>query len=168
MFKDEADFEKVVSRLRIDTEPNPVHRENLRRQMLSVFNETGQQPQEHITPFGVFRRTIMRNTFTKIAAVVAVVIAVLIGLHFAGNPFAATVTFAQVIQPILNARTVSLDILIGQTVIHDEVMGSRIRRTISGMKGADIIIDFEQQKILTIDHGKKTAVYMGLRGLPDL
>jgi hypothetical protein len=168
MFKSEADFEKVVSRLRIDTEPNPVHRENLRRQMLSVFNETGQQPQEHITPFGVFRRTIMRNTFTKIAAAVAVISAVLIGLHFLGSPFGTTPTFAQVIQPILSARTVSLDILIGQTVIHDDVMGPRIRRTVSGMKGADIIIDFEQQKLLTIDHGKKTAVYMGLRGLPDL
>ena len=40
MFKDEADFEKVVGRLNIDTEPNLIHCENLRRQMLSAFNET--------------------------------------------------------------------------------------------------------------------------------
>ena len=110
----------------------------------------------------------MKNTFTKIAAGIVVITGVLIGLHFLGSPFGTTPTFAQVIQPILSARTVSLDILIGQTVIHDDVMGPRIRRTVSGMKGADIIIDFEQQKLLTIDHGKKTAVYMGLRGLPDL
>jgi len=114
----------------------------------------------------------MRNTFTKIAAAVALVTAVLVGLHFLGSPLGTTPTFGQVIQPILNARTASLDIVIGeqgnQMVIHDDVMGPRIRRTVSGMKGSDIIIDFEQQKILTIDHGKKTAVYVGLRGLPDL
>jgi len=32
----------------------------------------------------------------------------------------------------------------------------------------DIIMDFEQQKLLTLDHGKKTAIYIGLNGLPDL
>ena len=172
MFKDEADCEEVVGRLNIDTEPNPAHRETLRRQMLSVFNETSQQSEKGMTPFGVLGRTIMKNTFTKMAAAILVITAVLVGLHFLGSPLAATVTFAQVVQPILNARTASLDILIGeqgnQIVIHDDVMGPRIRRTISGMRGADIIIDFEQQKLLTIDHGKKTAVYMGLRGLPDL
>jgi len=172
MFKNEADFEKLVSRLHVDAETNPAHRENLRRQMLSVFNKTGQQSQKRITPLGVFRRTIMRSPITKIAAAVAVIAAVLIGLHFAGNPFAASVTFAQVVQPILTARTVSLDILVGsqenKSVIHDEVMGSRIRRTVSNVQGPDIIIDLEQQKMLAIDHGKKTATYLGLSGLPDL
>ena len=114
----------------------------------------------------------MRNTLIKIAAAVAVITAVLIGLHFAGNPFAASVTFAQVVQPILTARTVSLDILLGsqdnKSVIHDEVMGSRIRRTVSNVQGTDIIIDLEQQKMLAIDHGKKTATYLALSGLPDL
>ena len=113
----------------------------------------------------------MRNTFTKIAAAVAVLAAALVALHFFGSPLGTTPTFGQVIQPILTARTASLDIVIGeqgkQTVIHDDVMGSRIRRTVPGMKGADIIIDFEQQKILTIDHDKKTAVYIGLGGLSD-
>ena len=117
-------------------------------------------------------RMIMKNTFTKIAAAIVVIAGILIGLHFAGNPFVATVTFADVIQPILNARTASLDIIIGsqgnQPVIHDDVMGSRIRRTVSNIQGPDIIIDLEQQRLLTIDHAKKTAVYVGLGGLPDL
>ncbi len=117
-------------------------------------------------------RTIMKNTFTKIAAAIVVIAGILIGLHFAGNPFVATVTFADVIQPILNARTASLDIIIGsqenQPVIHDDVMGSRIRRTVSNIQGPDIIIDLEQQRLLTIDHAKKTATYVGLGGLPDL
>jgi len=46
MFKDETDLEKIIGRLNIDAAPNPVHREKLRREMLSVFKETGQQPQE--------------------------------------------------------------------------------------------------------------------------
>ena len=117
-------------------------------------------------------RMIMKNTFTKIAAAIVVITGILIGLHFAGNPFVATVTFADVIQPILNAQTASLDIIIGsqenQPAIHDDVMGSRIRRTVSSIQGPDIIIDLEQQRLLTIDHTKKTAVYIGLDGLPDL
>ncbi|MFC1737903.1 hypothetical protein ACFL1G_02505 [Planctomycetota bacterium] len=79
---------------------------------------------------------------------------------------------ADVIEPILNAQTATLDIIIGsketQHVIHDEVMGSRIRRTVSNVKHSDIIIDLEQQKLLTLDHAKKTAVYIELGGLDDL
>jgi len=40
--------------------------------------------------------------------------------------------------------------------------GSRIRRTVSNMGQADIIIDLEQKKLLTLDREKKTAVYIGL------
>ncbi len=172
MFNSEADFEKLVSRLNIDAETNDAHRDNLRRQVLSAFSESAQKSQEQTTPFGVLRKTIMKNTFTKIAAAILVVAGLLIGLHFAGNPFAATVTFADVIQPILNARTASLDIIVGeqgnQPMIHDDIMGSRIRRTVAGTTGVDIIIDLEHEQLLTIDHGKKTAAYIGLKGLPDL
>jgi len=172
MFKDEADFEKVVGRLKIDTEPNPAHRENLRRQMLSVFNQAEQKPSTRIIAFRTLRSIIMKNPFTKIAATIVVITGILLGLHFTGGPFSATVTFADVIRPILNARTASLDILVGsqenQPVIHDDVMGSLIRRTVSNIEGPDIIIDLEQQKFLTIDHAKKTATYIGLSGLPDI
>ena len=172
MFKDEGEFEKIVSRLNIDGKPDPAHRENLRRQMLSVFNETAQQSRKQSTPLGVLRRTIMKNTFTKIAAAIAIAAGISIGLYFAGNPFAATVTFADVIQPILQARTASLDILLGskenQHVIHDEVMGSRIRRTVSNVKHSGIVIDLEQQKLLMLDHAKKTAVYIGLAGIDNI
>ena len=65
---------------------------------------------------------------------------------------------------ILNARTASLDILVGSQgsdfVIHDDIMGSLIRRTVSNAEDVDIIIDLEQQKLLTIDHAKKTGTYV--------
>jgi len=40
MFKDEHDFRKAIGKLRIDTAPNPAHRQRLRRQMLATFEAT--------------------------------------------------------------------------------------------------------------------------------
>lgn len=39
MFENERDFKQVVADLRIDTEPNPAHREQLRRKMLAAYAE---------------------------------------------------------------------------------------------------------------------------------
>ncbi len=82
MFKDESEFKRIVARLNIDAEPNPAHRETLRRQMLSVFNETAQQSQKRTTPHGVLRRTIMKSPITKLAAAAAIIIIILSGLTF--------------------------------------------------------------------------------------
>jgi len=81
MFKNEADFKKIVSRLNIDNKPNPAHRENLRRQMLSVFNEAGEQPVPRVTVLQTLRRTIMKNPVPKFAAAAVVIIAIMIGLY---------------------------------------------------------------------------------------
>jgi len=79
------------------------------------------------------------------------------------------VAWADVVKPISNAQTMIMDILIGpegrQAVIHDEIMGSRIRRTVSNVQGTDIIIDLEQMKMLALTHAEKTATYIGLDGL---
>ena len=77
MFKNEADFERIVSRLNIDNKPNPAHRENLRRQMLSAFNKTGPR----VTVLQTLRRTIMKNPIPKFAAAAAVIIVIVIGLY---------------------------------------------------------------------------------------
>ena len=81
-------------------------------------------------------RIVMRSKVTKLAAAAVIVIAVLLALHFVGNPLGSNLTFAQVIQPILNANTAVFDIIIGAEdantpVIRDMVMGSRIRRTLA-------------------------------------
>ncbi len=56
-------------------------------------------------------RIIMKNKVTKIAAAAVIIIAVLIGINsFPGTD--TSVAFADVIQPILDARTVILDILL--------------------------------------------------------
>jgi len=83
MFKDEADFEKVVGRLNINTEPNPEHRQKLRRKMLSIFNQVEQEPATRIIVFRALRRIIMKSTFTKIATAAVIIIVVsLFGLFF--------------------------------------------------------------------------------------
>ncbi len=81
MFKNEADFKKIVSRLNIDSKPNPAHCENLRRQMLSAFNEAGEQPGARTTVFQTLRRTIMKRPVPKFAAAAAVIIVIVIGLY---------------------------------------------------------------------------------------
>jgi hypothetical protein len=119
-----------------------------------------------------FGRIIMKSKITKLTAAAVIIIAALIAVTLFDPPGVAKVALADVIEPILNARTASLDIILGsdenQQVIHDDVMGSRIRRTVSNIKHSDIIIDLEEQKLLTLDHSEKTAVYIELGGLDDL
>ena len=78
MFGNEKDFEEIVNRLNIDTKPNSSHRDKLREEMLSVYNDTKQQSQKHTAPLGVFRRIIMRNSITKLAAAAIIIIGLLI------------------------------------------------------------------------------------------
>jgi outer membrane lipoprotein-sorting protein len=117
-------------------------------------------------------RTIMRSPITKIAAAAVVITGVLVVMHFAGLS-SGTVTFADVIKPILNAKTAVLDIIIGDEeaggpVIHDQIKGSRIRRTMSNMEDDVIIIDLETSRILTFNVSKKEAAYVDLKGLPSM
>ena len=54
---------------------------------------------------------IMRSKITKLAAAAVIIIAVVFGLS---QFFGGTVTFAEVIKPILNARTVVFDFVVGR------------------------------------------------------
>lgn len=187
MFKDESEFEKVVDRLNIDTQPNPAHRENLRRKMLATFEE--EPPSSRTIVFRTLRRTIMKNPVTKLAAAAVIALAAIIGIsQFAGG----TITFADVIKPILNARTVVLDYVIGEgpdaLEMHDIVIGSRIRRTmsidktkildsrvrsaLSNMDNMDttMILDLEDARMLTlISLGvTKIASYNDIQGFQEV
>jgi len=118
-------------------------------------------------------RIIMNSRWTKLAAAAVIVVAVLLGFHFIGSPLGSGVTFAQVIQPILNANTAVFDILIGgdkpdTPVIHDMVMGSRIRRIVAAAPDEISIIDLAEGRILSLNDAKKEAVYYDLKGLPPI
>ena len=150
-------------------EPGPeVTARDLKRARESLIAQTTEQQKKQQDIW----RIIMRSKTLKIAAAAVIIIAVSLGIHeLVGIPGSPSVAWADVIEPILNARTASLDIRIGSQdsgfMIHDDIMGSLIRRTVSNAEGVDIIIDLEQQKLLTIDHAKKTAIYIGLDGLPN-
>jgi len=162
MFRTEEEFEKIIDKLKIDVEPNVRHREDLHKQMLSTFSDLGK-------PNFAERIKTMKNII-KIAAVLIIVVGI-VGLstlfHQSGG-----VAFADVIEPILNARNVTYSLILGQEsedspVIQDMMMGPRIRRTMSNVEGVSII-DLETSKILTLDPKKKNAIYIDLKGMPKI
>ena len=113
------------------------------------------------------RRIIMKSKITRVAAAAVIIFAVLVGIHqIAGG----TVTFAQVIEPILNARTVVYDFIIGDersnpVIMHEIVVGSQIRRTVSNIPGMTQILDLETGKMLVLlDAEEKTAAYVNIKG----
>lgn len=110
------------------------------------------------------RRKIMKSPITKIAAAAVILIAVvLIGL----NPIGNTVTFAKVVEPILNAKTIILDLIIGDEsgpVIHDIVVDSRIRRTMSNLPNMVQIIDLDGGQMLALDTESQTGSYINIEG----
>ncbi len=111
------------------------------------------------------RRLIMKSSVTRIAVAAAVLIAAALGVNYMMAP---SVTFADVIEPILNARTLILDMLVGDEetspLMHEIVVGSRIRRTLSNMEHVTQIIDLESAKMLALDDKEKTAVYVDIQG----
>lgn len=110
------------------------------------------------------RRTIMKSPMIKIAAAAVIIIAVLIGI----NPFKSTITFAQVVEPILNAKTVICDLIIGSDetnpVTHEIIVDSRIRRTMSNLPNMTMIIDLDGESMLVLDTEEKTAAYVDIQG----
>jgi len=99
MFKDEADFERIVGRLRIDDKPNLAHREGLRRRMLGVFNETVKQRPGEKAVFRTQETTILKSPFLKLAVAAAVLIVVAIGAYQLIKPDNAGVAAKGPVEP---------------------------------------------------------------------
>jgi hypothetical protein len=105
MFKGEADFEKIVGRLRIDTESNPEHKQELRRQMLSVFNQAEHEPSSPVIAFQTLRSLVMKSSITKLATAAAIIVVVGVGIHYLGGSIdGASVAWSQVVEQ-LNSYT---------------------------------------------------------------
>jgi len=133
----------------------------------TILETEGQQARKSLG------RILMNSKWSKFAVAAAIVVTVLIGLQFIGG---SSVTFAEAVkslEPILKANAAALDILVGPEdpnapVIHDMVMGSRIRRTMSNIPGNVSIIDLESKRILNLTEEKKEAIYIDLKGLPAI
>ncbi|MCP4610152.1 MAG: hypothetical protein GY845_15695 [Planctomycetes bacterium] len=168
MFKDESEFRKVIDRLDINTEPNQKRRDDLRRQMLNVFNETKQQSQKPIAPHGVLRRIIMKNPITKLAAAAAIIIAVLIGI----NQFGGTPAFAEVVQSLLNIQTATFKMSMEVEGVppqkFDCMYAEPVRmRQIAQDNNAIVISDFQRGKIVTLMPSQNKAFVIEMENMPD-
>ena len=154
-------IEEILENIGSEGVPADVHK--IAQEAFGDFTKTLPQRRQH-----VLREYIMNSKITRLAAAAAIIIAVLAGLHFVGNPFGATVTFAKVVEPILNAKTIILDIIIGSDesgpFMHEIVVGSRIRRTMSNMPNLVHILDLDNGKMLALDTESRTAVYIDIKG----
>jgi hypothetical protein len=107
----------------------------------------------------------MKSPITRIAAAAAVIIVAALGINYFMAP---SVTWAQVIEPILNARTVVFDMILGADdtgmVSHEIVVGSRMQRTMSNMPNMTMIIDPDNAQLLGLDNEAKTAVKVDISG----
>jgi len=78
MSKANNNFEDLIRRVGIDSEPRAAHKAKLRWQMLSAFNQTAQRQASKQT----IRRTIMRHPITKLTAAAVLIIAAIIAVHY--------------------------------------------------------------------------------------
>lgn len=108
-------------------------------------------------------RHIMKNRITQLSSAAAILIVALIGLHMIMGP--VPVTFAQVIEPILKASTIKYDFIVGNEIdgilMTDIVTESHIRRT---MGDTTMIIDLDNEKMLTLNDNKMEALYVDFKG----
>ncbi len=165
MFKDESEFEKIANRLKIDTEPNPKHREELRRQVLSAFNEAGRRTTTRIIDFKTIRRKIMKSPIIKIAAAAVIVIAVLIGLNFFSDSVSITSTaYAEIVERLHNARTLTY-VVETNTSIEEIAFKEPGYMRMSAPGGFVSIVDSIQGKCITILPPRKQFTEMEMSNL---
>jgi len=110
-------------------------------------------------------RIIMRISITKVAVAAAVIIVAAIGVLSISEP---SITFADVIEPILNAQTMIFEVIIGDeqtgTSMNETISGQLIRRTISNMSGMTMIIDLEGARMLVLNDTDNSAGYVDIQG----
>jgi len=145
----------------------PADVQKLAEQTSKQFSQTTKQSGQQVHILWEF---IMKSHATKLATAAAILIVAAIGVM---HLLPTSVGWADVIEPILKATTAAFEIIIGKEdsntpVIHDQVKGSRIRRTMPNMPNVVSIIDLETSRILTLDIPKKEAAYIDLKGLPSM
>ena len=161
MNDNEKYIEEFVNDIPFDT-PDDEHRDELKKQLLHAFPKHRLQPT--VQTVNVWRK-IMKSSITKLAAAAVIIVAVLIAFHSFGS---GTITFAQVVEPIITAKTIVLDMLVSDEatspIMHEIIVGSQIRRTVSNVPDVTQILDLENAKMLALDDKERTAVYVDIGG----
>lgn len=122
-------------------------------------------------------RIIMKTKITKFAAAAVIIIAVLIGINqFGGSIDMASVAWGKIVDPIMTARTVVFNVVMGQgeNVPNTRTMNNgtqRLRNEILSPDGKTIqaiqIVDFDTLQILTLVPQNKTTLLTNLKDLPE-
>jgi hypothetical protein len=117
-------------------------------------------------------RIIMKSRITKLAAAVVIIVSVVAGIHFLGSS-TESVAWADVVRPILTARTVVFNVE-GENIPITRVMNmgtQRVRGEVLSPDGktiqAIVITDFDTFRMLQLIPSKKTAVLIDLEDLPE-
>ena len=80
MFENERNFRKAVGRLEIDTQPDPAHKERLRRQMLATFEQAGRSARAGARPAPPKTIRLVRAPALRLAAAAAILIVGAVGM----------------------------------------------------------------------------------------
>jgi len=160
--KSAENIEKLIKNLDLDIDTNAKTDESILKELIEAHEKSKKMKSASVE--SNTRRIIMKSRITKLAAAALIIIFAGIVLSLLGE---GTPTFAQVIEPILNARTVVFDLIAGEDetgpVIHDIIKDSRIRRTMSNMPTI-MIIDLDDGRMLNLDPQAKGAAYFDIKG----
>lgn len=117
----------------------------------------------------------MKSPFTKLAAAAAIIIAVLIGIHFLGGS-TESVAWADVVRPLLTAHTVVFHArsVEGENLPIARIMNMGTQRVRSEILSADgktvqviAICDYDTSQMLTLIPKQKIATIVDIKGLPE-
>ena len=140
--------------------------QRIRRAVDRAWNEY-RHTKEKSAPAPVWRM-IMNKKVTVFALAAVLVAAVMIGV-FPSGP--AQPLWADIIKPVMQAQNAELTIIVGEPgsgpEIRDQVLGSRLRRTVAGIDAVSII-DLETSKILSLEPNTKTATLIDMQNLPKI
>ncbi len=163
------DIEKLIKKLRYKADART--HEKVLGNVLQALDEHERQ-KSGVTKRQIWR-TIMSNRITKLAVAAAIVIAVLIGLHYFAGPVSVTTSaYAEIAQRLQNARTMLYTVTTTTSVQGMPDMRMEIafkepgfmRMTMPG--GYVSVMDCIQGKGLSIMPDKKQFIEMEISNLP--
>jgi outer membrane lipoprotein-sorting protein len=143
----------------------------LRDSLMASLPSTSKQHKQRskLAHIGAFiGDTIMKSRIRKLATAAVIIIAVILGLNFIGRPSKSGLVFADVVQRIRKARTVTFttEVQLGQHTMKFENARKEpgLKRTVAG--DTVMISDPTQKKAIFIDHSKKQYTERDLENVP--
>jgi len=165
---------KKLDKLLVNLETQPS--ETLDRRIAAMITQAAQQGSGPVSPEWVLWRYVMQSKTVKLAAMIAIaLISVMVFQVFSRTE---SVTWADVVQPILTARTVVFHVrsVGGENLPITRIMSMGTQRVRSEIEilSADgktvkviAICDFDTSQMLTLNPKQKIAAIIDIKGLPE-